>query len=130
MNVHKQTGVVDRALYAMAVAMSLASKSDPTFIIFEQADLRSHYCQCMETGKVTDFPVRKKRRPDCRILCTEECFVYCYCRMPDNGELMICCSQCSDWFHEICITEHIPKDIEQWIYVCKTCQQNSLFMYV
>ena len=40
---------------------------------------------------------------------------------------MICCSQCSDWFHEICITEHIPKDIEQWIYVCKTCQQKFFF---
>ena len=51
-NVHKQTGVVACALYAMAVATCLASKSDPTSIIFEQADLRSHYCQCMET----DFP--------------------------------------------------------------------------
>ena len=64
MNVHKQTGVVDCALYAMAVATCcLASKSDPTSIIFKQADLKSHYCQCMETRKVADFPVRKKRRP-------------------------------------------------------------------
>ena len=76
----------------MAVATSLATNADPASVIFDQVDLRSHFCQCM----------------------------------PDSGELMICCNQCSDWFHEVCITDPIPSDIEQWKYIRKICQQKCL----
>ena len=68
--------------------------------------------------KVVHFPVTKKIRPVSCILATKECFVYCYCKMTDSGEL-ICCNQCSDWFHEVCITDPIPSDIEQWKYASK-----------
>ena len=47
----------------MAVATSLASNADPASVIFDQVDLRSHFHQYMETGKVARFPVTKKRRP-------------------------------------------------------------------
>ena len=63
------TGVSDCALYAMAVATSLASNADPASVIFDQVDLRSHFRQCMETGKVARFP--KKRRPVNCILATK-----------------------------------------------------------
>ena len=39
---------------------------------------------------------------------TETVSVYCYCRMPDHGKLMVECSTCSDWFHKECIREEIP----------------------
>ena len=93
----------------MAVATSLASNAYPASVIFDQVGLRSHFHQCMETGKVARFPVTKKTRPVSCILATKECFVYCYCRMPDSN-------QCSDWFQEVCITDPIPSDIEQWKY--------------
>ena len=41
----------DCALYAMAVATSLATNADPASVIFDQVDLRSHFRQCMETAK-------------------------------------------------------------------------------
>ena len=69
MNLYKQTGVSDCALYVMAVATSLASNADPASVIFDQVDLRSHFLQCMETGKkMARFPVTKKRRPASCIL--------------------------------------------------------------
>ena len=126
LNLYIQTRVSDCALYAMTVATSMASNADPASVIFDQVDLRSHFRQCMETGKVARFPVTKKRRPVSCILATKECFVYCYCRMSDSGELMICCNQCSDWFHQVCITNPIPSDIEQWKYICNICQQKCL----
>lgn len=124
MNVHKQTGVVDCSLYAIATATCLAFKNDPTGVVFDQEELRTHFALCMESGKITLFPTCKKRRPASRVSGTEECCVYCVCRLPDRGQLMVCCSHCSDWFHQECITETIPKsrDLEKWIYVCNACK--------
>ena len=58
MNLYKQTGV------SMAVATSLASNADPASVIFDQVDLRSHFRQCMETGKVkvARFPCDKEKK--------------------------------------------------------------------
>ena len=37
--------------------------------------------------------------------------VFCFCRKPDDGQLMIQCEKCWDWFHGKCveITEEKPK---------------------
>ena len=42
MFVQKQSGAVNYLLYAMAVATCLAHKEDPTTIIFDQNELRTH----------------------------------------------------------------------------------------
>ena len=112
MSMYKQTGVVDCVLYAMAVATCLAFKSDPTTVIFHQPELRNHYAICMEKGKVTLFPTAKKRRRTNRVCSTKECLVYCSCWLSDHGNLMVCCTQCSEWFHEECISEPLPADLD------------------
>ena len=114
---------MDCSLYAIAMATSLPFKNDPTGVVFDQTELRTHFCLCMEAGKITPFPVCKKRRPANSVYCSKECLVYCKCRMPDYGQLMISCSQCNGWFHRECITETIADDIESWIYLCETCKQ-------
>lgn len=48
--------------------------------------------------------------------------LYCICRKPDNGKVMIACDECDEWFHVECIG--ISKDKAQTIqkYVCAECR--------
>ena len=126
MNIQKQSGAADCSLYAMAVATCPAFNEDPTTIIFDQNQLRTHYAMTIETGKLALFPTTKKRRPKDRVLATLECLIYCDCRLPESG-LMVCCSGCSEWFHQECIAKNeiIPNDIDNWIYLCMTCKMKE-----
>lgn len=49
---------------------------------------------------------------------------YCYCQKPDDGNFMIECHSCSDWFHGKCvnITEKEGKSIDK--FLCKNCDPN------
>ena len=46
---------------------------------------------------------------------------YCICGKPDNGLLMIQCSNCLDWFHGECvnITRYRANVME--VYICERC---------
>jgi len=81
MNTAKQTGVADCGLYALAVATCLLHNQDPTSVVFNQEELRTHFCQSLKKGKASLFPVKKMRRVS-RICKKEQVSVYCYCRMP------------------------------------------------
>jgi len=50
MNTAEQTGVVDCGLYALAVATCLLHNQDPTSVVFNQEELRTHFCQSLEKG--------------------------------------------------------------------------------
>ena len=99
MNVAKQTGTADCALYAMAMIASLGLGIDPLSVVLNQEELRPHLVNTLEVVTVSAFPVIKHRRPASRVAKVEACPVYCYCRLPDNGETMVCCDHCEDWFH-------------------------------
>ena len=47
--------------------------------------------------------------------------VYCFCRRPDDGRLMVQCEQCDWWFHGGCIsvTTQEVADLDQ--YICPSC---------
>ena len=96
MNTTKQSGAADCGLYAVAVASCLALEEDPTTIVFNQQELRSHFSHVLEKGEVKLFPVKQRRRPESKVCGTETVSVYCYCCMPDHGKLMVECSTCSD----------------------------------
>ena len=68
------------------------------------------------------FPTTK-RRPKDKLVATQECLVYCNCRLPEFG-VMFCCGNCCEWFHQDCIakTEIIPNDIDNWMYLCTSCK--------
>jgi COMPASS component SPP1 len=48
--------------------------------------------------------------------------VFCICRQPDTGELMIMCDCCEDWFHFKCM--HLNKRYSNLVskFYCKFCQ--------
>ena len=125
MNIKNQTGIADCALYAMAVATCLILKDDPTTVVFHQDELRTHVCQCLEKGTITLFPMKKKRRHVSRVCRTETLSVYCYCRMPDHGQLMVHCSQCDDWFHR-CLQKIPDDDID---FICNICSSYNYINY-
>ena len=80
MNVEKHTGTVDCALYAIATITALLLNEDPTAIIFNQAELRPHFINVLETKTLTKFPILKvKHRITNRISYIQQCFVYGIC---------------------------------------------------
>jgi len=49
--------------------------------------------------------------------------LYCVCRMPDNGELMVACDGCDEWFHFKCM--HLNKKYKNLIskFYCVFCDE-------
>lgn len=82
MNVAKQSGSVDCALYPMAIILSVVFGSDPTELVYNQFELRPHL---MESATLHPFPIVKHRKPANKVTKVEKCTVYCYCRLPDDG---------------------------------------------
>ena len=121
MNVAKQTGTTDCGLYAIAIITCLALGMDPVSVVFKPEELRPHFVKVLETGTITAFPVVKHRRPTDRVKNVEVVSVYCYCRLPDNGEAMVSCDKCEEWYHIHCITGPMPTSTpESWF--CDNCK--------
>lgn len=51
--------------------------------------------------------------------------LFCLCRGPDDGQLMIQCAECKEWYHGICVS--ITKDQANLIdvYLCPQCLPTS-----
>ena len=77
MNNQKQEGFKDCGLFAIANATSLCFGDDPTFLLFEQQQMREHLFEqqqmrehllvCIKKGEMTPFPhdvseVKRKKR--------------------------------------------------------------------
>ena len=62
MNVSKQAGAMDCALFAMATATALALGDNPVTVVYDQQQLRPHFLECLLTGNPKAFPVLKSRR--------------------------------------------------------------------
>ena len=110
-DVTHQSGIVDCGLYAIAYITSLAYGNDPSTLVFYQEMLRPHFIQCLQQKLLTEFPVKQKRRPRPPKQC--EILLYCSCKMPDNGEKMVFCEQCNDWYHARCLgtVGKVPEDL-------------------
>ena len=108
MNVGKQVGTQDCALFSIAFLTSLAHGEDPTMIRYDQDEMRSHLTLCFERKSMTTFPTIKKTKLLTKSLKQS---VYCHCRLPDDG--------CDEWFHHGSI-ECPTKDDPQWF--CNDCK--------
>ena len=121
MNVAKQTGSVDCALYSIAMLVDLALGTDPTELVYNQTELRPHLAMCLESVTVTPFPTLKHRKPANKVSKVEECSVYCYCRMPDDHREMVQCDKCNNWYHCHCVTDHVTEALK---WFCSGCSSN------
>ncbi|KAI7853345.1 hypothetical protein BDC45DRAFT_407050, partial [Circinella umbellata] len=52
--------------------------------------------------------------------------LYCVCQKPYNGDPMVQCDQCTQWFHCECVDldPDEAEDIEIW--VCKDCEAKQI----
>ena len=123
MNISKQTGSTDCALFALAIINLLALGGKPSCVVFNQQELRPHLLNSFECGTVSAFPVLKQRRPASMICKMEICPVYCYCRLPDSGEVMTCCDGCDEWFHNQCINSSTVELTTQDAWYCHNCEK-------
>ena len=50
---------------------------------------------------------------------------WCVCRKPDDGTVLMECSECQDWFHPACVNIHMSEiaiESSDFDYVCSLCQ--------
>ena len=47
---------------------------------------------------------------------------YCFCRKGDNGEFMVQCDKCYEWFHGLCIGQEKRAEARKREYVCGLCK--------
>ncbi|CAN6602497.1 hypothetical protein TRVA0_002S01266 [Trichomonascus vanleenenianus] len=52
--------------------------------------------------------------------------VYCICKKPDNGERMIGCDHCEDWFHCDCVGVSVVDEPKISTYACPRCVEKGL----
>jgi len=47
--------------------------------------------------------------------------LYCICRRRDDGSFMICCDECDEWYHGVCM--NLPEDVGRTLpsYTCPRC---------
>ena len=59
-----QTGASDCGLFAIVTAThALCHRIPPSNVVWDQATMQSHLCECFEKGKMTPFPGRKATKP-------------------------------------------------------------------
>lgn len=61
MNVVRQTGTKDCALYAIAYLMSLAHGEEPATYTYKQEEMRDHLLACFERKEITSFPSKNRK---------------------------------------------------------------------
>ena len=106
-NVPLQSGSSDCGLYAIANATALVMGQNPASYQYDQKQMRSHLFQCLENQNITLFPVMRARRNKGNVIKAAQVVpVYCSCRMPETGE-MIVCTKCNEWYHMQCC-KNIP----------------------
>ena len=115
-----QIGSSDCGVFAIAFATDLAFGLKPASHHYEQDKLRPHFLECLKSEQMTPFPSKKIQPGKPK---TEYLYVYCHCRMPNDGEeRMAECTVCKEWYHESC--ENIPQAVftdssNDW--KCKVC---------
>ena len=120
--IHKQDGGDDCGLFAIANATALCYGFDPTQFSWQQGAMRAHLKTCINDGRMTMFPCKRKRRGG-SVAKTQKMKLFCHCRQPEVGQTpMIQCCTCKSWYHGSC--DNVP-DIawtdDDYRFVCTKC---------
>jgi hypothetical protein len=101
-DVQTQRGGNDCGLFALEFITSLCENHNPCELNYIQHKLRPHLIKCFESKKISQFPIRQRKRRFNSPLQYKFPF-YCNCRQPDTTNRMVECCTCETWFHEECI---------------------------
>ena len=105
-DIQRQCGGSDCALFAIANCTALCMGEDPQLLRYNQWQMRQHLEKCYELGTMQLFPHQKivprvKRQ---RVCASFTVVVYCLCRQVyTNGSAMIQCHVCQEWYHDKCV---------------------------
>lgn len=119
-DVQQQQNTCDYGLFAIAFATSLCYGQEPHHCNYKQFAMRQHL-SCLKAGKMETFPgsIRKFKE---KVLQICRLPVYCICRKPDGGSLMVECAGCTEWFHLHCIGM-MENDLPESDWLCPHCQR-------
>ena len=98
-------------------------EQQPESLSYSVGEMRRHFAGCLEDKLIRHFQakMRNLRKATKRV---EVMNVFCTCRIPEeDGERMISCDSCKQWFHEKCIT--VPEEAwtdDSYIWYCIECQ--------
>ena len=126
MDVLKQHGSTDCDLFALAYATSLCLGELPTERRYNQGELRAHLSSVFEHSNPHPQPFpscHREKTPANIIKRTMVIPVFCYCRLPEEGNMIEYC-QCSEWYHEEC--ERADQEVwekEEIDWICTKCSR-------
>ena len=119
--VTKQMGNKDCGLFALANAVALCEGVRPEECEWDQPRLRSHLISCFKRGQMSHFPHRAAMC-DRGLVHQESIEIFCHCRQPDSGKMMVECESCAFWFHKQC--EKLPNKLpDSYKFICRNCRQ-------
>lgn len=55
--------------------------------------------------------------------------MYCLCRQPDNGDFMIGCDYCTEWYHGKCVGITKKQSLGIKKYSCPKCEHRQPTLY-
>ncbi|KAF8141535.1 hypothetical protein EV363DRAFT_1425646 [Boletus edulis] len=91
-----------------------STKSDDTVSDIEKEN-RSRAARTRSKAQVTPSTDTRHAKND----------TYCLCNQPDDGSPMVCCSECSEWFHFRCVKLSVQQAEDLEVFVCPTCTENT-----
>jgi len=124
-DVEQQKGGNDCGLFAIAYAALLSKRKDPTVFGFQQCKMRSCLLQSFAGKDISIFMERSTKLT--HITAPSEgrpwiCRIYCHCKMPYDGKLMVKCTACGAWLHGICESQKGNHNFCDSQWTCSSCQ--------
>lgn len=124
-DVQRQRTAVNCGLFALAFAHHLCSGQDPEQVIFREDVMRKHFIQCLQDEQMKPFPSAPRKTTLRHRPLTGSLNVYCTCRLPDIGDQMLQCDNCTYWFHFTCIKD-AKKLAKEKSWLCPLCVNQKL----
>ena len=125
LNVQLQSGGSDCGLFALANITAALDGVDPSSLHFIQKLMRTHLVTCLEQKDPRSFPLdlSKRQARSTKILDTQTLRIYCVCRLPDNGNLMVMCTKYHKWFHKSCteVRDKSASELKKIDWNCTSC---------
>ena len=121
--VQRQTNGTNCGIFAIAYAVDLANRQDPTKIRYDEGKMRKHFHDCLQAESLKPFPCNAGYHYCAqREIKRKNIDLFCICRRPyRKGTLTMKCSMCRESFHKDCMD--IPDIVfeQRSFWCCKSC---------